>query len=153
MSEQELRARVVAEALSWMRTPFVDCAGIKGQGTDCAHMPYMVYQALGLLPRIELPRYSAQFLLHKSEEIYLRYVTPYCVETAEPQPGDLAMWKFARCFSHGGLITSWPNIVHAWKPAGAVIVDDALRNKALSFDGNGRQRPVRFYTLKSWEPR
>ena len=43
-----IRNRIVAEALTWIGTPFHDCAGIRGVGVDCAYFPIRVINALGM---------------------------------------------------------------------------------------------------------
>ncbi len=30
------------------------------------------------------------------------------------EPGDIVLWKFGRCFSHGAIIVEWPTIIHAY---------------------------------------
>ena len=149
------RAAVVAEAQSWLRTPFHDCAELKGVGVDCAHLVYAVYRACGIVPEIEIPAYSPQFMLHQSAEIYLGFVLKHAVEVEAPQPGDLVLWKFGRCFSHSAIVVDWPRIIHAWKPVRTVTEDDAVSASYLTHIGEnvaerGRLRPRKFFTLKAW---
>lgn len=145
------RAAAVAEALSWERTPFHDCAGIKGVGTDCAWFPFRVYHAVGLMPAIEIPNYSPQFLLHSDKELYLDIVEAHGIGIqGDPLPGDFVIWKFGRCFSHGAIVIQWPRIIHAHKPAGGVILDDALASQLLLYDPRGRIRPRKTFTLPTW---
>ena len=146
------RAAVVAEARSWIKTPFHDCAGIKGVGTDCAHLPYKVYQACGIVPAIDIPSYTPQFMMHSSVERFLAIVLPHAVEVPYPTgPGDLVLWQFGRSFSHGAIILDWPRIIHAHSKAGGVIEDDAERNAMLVRDHRGHARARKFFTPRAWQ--
>jgi cell wall-associated NlpC family hydrolase len=40
-----------------------------------------------------------------------------------PEPGDLVLFRFGRCFAHGGIVTLWPRLIHAWNGMGVVPVD------------------------------
>ena len=69
-----LRARVVAEALSWLGTPYAHRQRLKGVGVDCAQLPLAVYAAAGVLGTDEVGPYAAQWHLHRGEELYLRHL-------------------------------------------------------------------------------
>lgn len=153
MSEQDERARAVAEMLRWECTPFHDCSGLKGVGVDCANLVYEVYRNCGLVDRdYKVPEYSPQFLLHSARQLFLEIVEMFCrpVTGREPLPGDLVMYQFGRCFSHGALVIAWPVIVHARKLAGMVVRGDALADAELISLPDGSPRPRLLYTLKQW---
>jgi cell wall-associated NlpC family hydrolase len=140
------RQRIIEISRTWLGTPYHDCAGLKGIGTDCAHFPVAVYHECGLLPKLELPRYSPQFMMNSSQEIYLGLTLDNAREVREPTgPGDFVLWKFGRCFSHGAIVVDWPTIIHAEAGKG-VVVTDARRHPLLSRDRSG-PRPKRFFTL------
>ena len=118
--------QIVAEARRWLRTPYrhqADVPGIRG-GVDCAMLPVRVFSALGLIPDDVDPRpYAPDWHLHRSEEIYLGWVRRFADEVTDPQLGDLVLFRFGRCFSHGGLIESIePELymIHAGQDAGCV---------------------------------
>lgn len=135
------RAAVVAEARTWLRTPYHHRAAVKGAGVDCAMILVEVYLAAGVIAaRPEIGDYPSDWMLHRAEERYLGWLKKYGAETLDPQPGDVAVWKFGRCFSHAAIIVAFPSIIHAYRKAGAVILDDAGKGE---FAG----REVRFYTL------
>lgn len=48
----------------------------------------------------------------------------------DPQPADFVVFKFGRAFSHGAIVTNWPQIIHSYIPHG-VLLGDALRDGEL----------------------
>jgi cell wall-associated NlpC family hydrolase len=40
-----------------------------------------------------------------------------------PQPGDVALFRFGRCFSHGAIVVDWPVVIHAWHKGGVLMTD------------------------------
>jgi cell wall-associated NlpC family hydrolase len=122
------RARVVAEALAWERTPYVHAARVRGAGVDCANLLAAVYHAAGLVPDLDLGHYPRDWHLHRSEERFMGWLDRYGarLNDGEPAlPGDVAAFRFGRCVSHGGIVLAWPVILHAWSKAGMVVRSDA----------------------------
>lgn len=72
-------------------------------------------------------------MLHREEERYLEIVERFAkrIDAEEPQSGDIVLFRFGRCLSHGAIVTKWPEVVHAYRPAGCVTIDDALANPDL----------------------
>src|SRR5271156_2258434 len=96
------RQRVVNVARSWVGTPYHTAARVKGQGADCITFVSGVFEEAGLVPRIPIPYYPHDWHLHKSVERYLEGLLKYTREIqGPPKSGDIALWKFGRCFSHG----------------------------------------------------
>jgi NlpC/P60 family putative phage cell wall peptidase len=118
------REDVVREALSWIGTPFHDCACLKGVGTDCLHFAIAVYAAVGMIEYFEPPQYSPQWFVHKDEPLFLEGIRRYAHEVEKPLPGDLQMFNFGRHAAHCALTVDDRTIVHAYKPARAVVKDD-----------------------------
>lgn len=136
MNEDEIRESIVKESLSWVGTPYVSNAMVKGKdggGTDCAMLLIAVYRSLGLIPGDSDPRpYSPQWHVHRNEEKYMGIVLQYATEVEAPpkrmpKAGDMVMFKIGRVFAHGGIIINWPNIVHAIGD-GIVMLDDVSKN-------------------------
>lgn len=168
--EAERRA-VVDEARSWLRTPYHHMGRVKGAGVDCATLLAEVYARAGVLPSFDLPFYPPDWHLHRDTERYLDVVLAHAVEffsasddgcvqepgvsrAALPKPGDVALWRFGRCFSHGAIVVDWPMIIHAYAGRGCVL-EDAHRAYWLAYLGGRRgdkreARPVKFFTLKRW---
>lgn len=117
----DVRQRVVAEALSWLGTPYHHHARIKGQGVDCAQLLAAVYQAAGVTPPLDLGNYATQWHLHQSGELFLEWLSR-CGASPLPagvpvQPGDVGVWRYGRTHSHGGIVIEGgadPLVVHAY---------------------------------------
>lgn len=121
------RYRIVQEALTWDRTPYHHQGRIKMVGVDCAMLPAEVYKSTGHIPHIETPDYPMDWHMHKEEERYKGWVERFATALPEgelPLPGDLVLYKFARCFSHGAIVLEWPRVIHAVRRAGKVVIDD-----------------------------
>lgn len=153
MDESETRARIVAEAMTWVGTPYISNGLVKGRrgGTDCAMLLLGVYGNVGLLPKEFDPRpYPPQWHVHRSEEKYLAAVTQFVKEIpGPPKPGDLAMFKIGLAFAHGAIVTNWPNVIHAMGND-QVVMQDVSKNiigkRALAIV------PQRFFSFWSQVP-
>jgi NlpC/P60 family putative phage cell wall peptidase len=137
------RAAIVAEALTWVRTPYAHAQRLKGCGCDCAGLPLEVYAAVGLIPPTDVGLYSHQWHLHRSAERYLEWVERFAHEIprAEAHAGDFLVWRFGRTYSHGAILIDARRIVHAYAQAGKVILDDAAMHPEL------KNRPVKAFSF------
>jgi NlpC/P60 family putative phage cell wall peptidase len=134
-----LRAAVVTEAESWIGTPFHHAARIKGAGVDCLMLLAEIYERAGVAPHIDPPFYVPDWHLHRDAERYLDGLTRYASEIPfPPQPGDIALFRFGRTFSHGAIVTDWPRLIHAYWSIG-VVHGDATRYPLAA-------RPVKFFS-------
>ena len=132
------RRRVVAEAKTWLRTPYHHMGRIKGGGTDCLMLLTEVYEAAGVIPHVDVTFYPPDWNLHRDAERYLQGLMRYARGIGgPPQSGDVAVFKFGRCFAHGAIVVSWPRLIHAWWDAG-VVYGDADQPPLIG-------RPVRFF--------
>lgn len=158
MSPEEVisqRNAVVAEALSWIGTPFHHNACIKGVGVDCAHVGATFERVLGI--KFQFPEYySPQWHLHEVSE-KTRFVEMYLeglklnnfieIEKDKILPGDIVLSKIGRTFCHGGLIVGWPSVVQAESvPIGAGKVVKAYADANWFLSG----RELKFFTRKEW---
>jgi cell wall-associated NlpC family hydrolase len=124
----EARARVVSEALSWIGTPYRPAQRVKGRdgGADCLTFVIEVFARCGFDTRYarEIPFYPQDWHLHRDDERYMLGVLEYAREIpGPPQPGDVVLFRVGRCFAHGGIVTAWPMLIHAWNGMGVVPVD------------------------------
>lgn len=119
-----MRDRIVAEAMSWMGTPYHHRARLKGAGVDCAQILIAVFVAVGLVDEFDPGDYPPDWMMHRDEERYIGFVTRHAEQVAAPLPGDVVLYKVGRCFSHGGIVVDWPTIIHASNRDGEVVLSD-----------------------------
>lgn len=141
----DLRQRVADEARRWLRTPYHHQGRVLGAGVDCAMLLIEVYHACGLIPRIDPRPYPADWHLHRSEERFLGWVERLAKPVDQPGMGDLALYRFGRCASHGAIVLDWPHVIHASLREGEVVIADATRSADLIKPG----RSAGFFTLFS----
>jgi cell wall-associated NlpC family hydrolase len=97
-----------------------------------------VYVDTGVVPPFDPRPYSPQWHLHRDDERYLGFLLERGIEVAEPQPGDIVVWKIGRSFAHGGIVVGWPFVVHAYQSEGRVVESDISLPSPLS--ENKKQR-------------
>ncbi len=140
----DVRARVVAEALSWLGTPYAHRQRLKGVGVDCAQLPLAVYAAAGVIGEADVGAYASQWHLHRGEELYLRHLQALGgreIVRAEALAGDFVLWRYGRTFSHGAILTGQgAQVVHACRGLGVVLGD-------MDAEEDLRTRPVKLFTL------
>lgn len=110
------RAAVIAEALTWVGTPFHHAQAVKGRGVDCVFSLIEWFSRAGVIERFDPRPYAATWFLHRDEELFLHGITRYADRLKEgvaPLPADVAIYRFGKCAAHGGLIIDDDFIVHA----------------------------------------
>lgn len=153
--EARTKAAFVEEALSWRGTPFRDCADVKGPAgaVDCAMLLTRCAVDSGLLPPFDPRPYAPRHMMHRSEEHFLDWIRTRLGgrEVDTPRFGDVAVWRFGRVFSHGGVLINDEEIVHAYAKARKVIVSrrDEPFLKYMPWRGGQIPRPVKFFDVWS----
>jgi hypothetical protein len=124
------RADVVAEALTWLHTPYEINQCVKGAGADCGRWIFDVLDKCGLVDAnasakaIEI--FGNDWSCHTDDQKYQRYIfrmlrnarqilrgisspaqkiLPACIVLVKTQSGRVA--------DHGALVTHWPWALHA----------------------------------------
>lgn len=123
-----IREAIVSEALTWLDTPFHHQARLKGCGVDCANLLAGVFAAIGLAPNVVLDAYPQDWHIHNDEPRFVKTLALYAdkLPLGEPaQPGDIAMFQYGRHAAHGAIVTAWPQVIHAWKDVGRVVLTEA----------------------------
>jgi cell wall-associated NlpC family hydrolase len=101
-----LRAAAVTEAKTWIRTPFHHAARVKSAGVDCLMLLAEVYERAGITTgRINPPFYVPDWHLHRDAERYMEGLLRYARPVTAPEPGDIALFRFGRTYSHGAIVT------------------------------------------------
>lgn len=142
MMNPKIRQEIVAEAKTWLLTPWHHRQCCKGAGVDCVFFLVGVYNAIGLtnIRDADVPYYPIDIMMHRSDETVLDCVTRYAQQVEVPQPGDIAVWKFGRIFSHAAIVLDYPSIIHAHRGMKMVVLDDAEKGELAG-------REVRYYSL------
>lgn len=145
----EWRDWVVREAKSWLRTPYLHKARIKGVGVDCGGLVYEVYNPL-LGPFPPFPRdYNPDWGLHRTEEIYLNFLGPFVQKVFAPQPGGLALFHAGRAWSHGAIVTNSQTFIHAWgSHTSGYVKEDGPR--AFNLKGGKPRAALYFDVSTQW---
>lgn len=146
MSHAEQRAAVVAEALTWLGTPWRHRGRVKGAGVDCAQFVIGCYVGAGLIPDIDTGEYPRDWHIHRDEERFLTFVPSFAREIGEADvgPGDLVLFKIGRVFSHGAIVLDWPLGIHAAVNEGQVVRCNLDRDVGLT------SGPRKFFTYEGW---
>jgi len=152
-AEAQGRAAIVREAMSWIGTPFRDCADVKGGAVDCAMLLVRCYVDTGRLVPFDPRPYPPRWHLHKDRERFLEWVEDKLGgrRVDAPRLGDVVIWQFGRCFSHGAILINREEVVHAYAHARMCLVS-RLDEHPLKFVGHGAHelpRPVRYYDVWS----
>jgi len=132
----EQRERVVREALSWIGTNYHHHGRVKGEAVDCAMLLAEVYERAGIIPHVEVEHYPHDWHLHRGEEVYAGWLSRYAHEVADPKPGDVALFRYGRAYSHGGIVIEGALIVHAYMNLGVMMShwwEQPLEGRAVRF--------------------
>ncbi len=138
VKEQGQRAAVVAEARRWVGTPWRHRAKVFGAGVDCAQLLIGVYSRAGVIADFDPGDYPPDWHCHRDDERFVGFVTRFAEEYAwrddAPRPGDCVLWKFGRAFAHGGIVSDWPRVVHAFVAYQAVDETDTSGTELATRD-------------------
>jgi cell wall-associated NlpC family hydrolase len=109
-AEGEARAAVVAEARSWLGTPYHHAADVKSAGVDCAMLLVRVYCDLGLVEPFDPRPYTRDWFLHRSEERYLGFLLAHSHEVRALCEGDIVLFASAAATA---MAASSPGLSHS----------------------------------------
>lgn len=146
--EQTQRAAVVAEARSWIGTPYHHMGRIKGAGVDCAMLPAEVYARCGLIPPLDVAYYPPDWHLNRRGQRFLAEIAKHARLVEAPLPGDMAVYCFGHAFAHGAIVLDWPIIVHA--VLNQRVIEDNGEAPTLMVDPRHGTRKRLFYSLNLW---
>lgn len=117
MVRQMTPQEIEDEARTWLNTPFVDGAHLKGVGTDCGGFMFELFKPCIDAPPA-YPRYPSDWPFHRENEIYLDFMAPWVEPIDSPEQADITMWQFGRNYSHGSLFTKRGTYIHAFGYSG-----------------------------------
>lgn len=125
------REQIVAEARTWLGTPWHHDAAIKGAGVDCAQFLRRVYIDAGAVPAFEVEHYPMQWYLHQGQPLFLEWVAKFGHKVDVALPGDVLMFNFGRHAAHGAIVLDEHYMIHAQRVARKVIISsrDSLTHR------------------------
>jgi NlpC/P60 family putative phage cell wall peptidase len=118
---QVTRAAIVAEALSWIGTPYRHQASLKGVGCDCLGLIRGVWRALFGAEPEQLAPYTPDWAEAGGEETFAaaarRHLRETTVSAAEPGDVLLFRWRPGLPAKHAGVLVEPHRFVHAHQGA------------------------------------
>jgi cell wall-associated NlpC family hydrolase len=113
VTRAEVVAAAVAEARSWIDTPFAPNGQQKGLAVDCGHLLVAVAHALGL-PHIQPERQQPG--LYDPAKLFaaLEQDCERLPEGSPMEPGDVLVFSIRGEPIHSGICTGPLTMVHAW---------------------------------------
>lgn len=119
-NEKRQRA-LLAEAESWVGTPFCAHARLKQAGVDCVNLAAGIYQACGLSKEFAFPQYQMDRGSHCSESLVIPWLEksarflPVQARVGELMPGDLVVFKVGQTTHHVGVALGPDFFIHVWQ--------------------------------------
>ncbi|MGH6922560.1 MAG: NlpC/P60 family protein [Propylenella sp.] len=151
--ERVSRAAIVAEARSWIGTPYRHQAALKGVGCDCLGLLIGVWRefmgvpsrsALRLDKNLVIPPYTPDWAEAMGRESFADGLRDYLdeIEPSEAREGDIVLfrWRAHLPAKHAGILTAPDRMVHAQQ--GAKVAEVAVsgwwtRRMAFAFGLKG----------------
>lgn len=133
------REGVIAEARTWLGTPFRHQGRIKGRGADCIGFPWGVARDLNLLPDIDLDSPKVKpYLGYGKAPVPSKFLGALAehlvrIEFADVLPADLILFRGKLYPNHLAIVTD-VGIIHSSAEHGKVVehgVDAKLKSKRL----------------------
>ena len=130
--------KIAKAAESYIGTPHVNGAKVKGAGIDCGMLLIASLEDAGIIKKdsIKIAPYSNEWHLHHSDEWFLSYVRKYCKKAAV---------EYGRCISHAGVYIGDGIIVHAVVDEGVIMSNI---NEIMFLDAHGHSRLRGVYRFK-----
>ncbi|WP_151765199.1 NlpC/P60 family protein [Acinetobacter soli] len=134
----------VAEAMTWLGTPYHHQGRVKGVGVDCGTLICEVYEKVGLMDHLDPRPYPPDWHMHQMGERYLEHIKSVCDEVeGSPQPGDIVLYKIGKCVSHGAIVVEWPTIIHSYIHLGVILQDGTKGSLARRIAGFFRMKRLK----------
>lgn len=134
LTENEQRAALLAEAETWLGTPFHFGQGLKGVGCDCARFIVGAIENCGLKKiQHDFNLFSGDWHFHSHEDHYAARVMRFAAKLpvgAQPLPGCIALARVGKSVEvngSGGIIVQWPTVIFA-HPSRGVVKRNIMRD-------------------------
>lgn len=141
--------KIAACALAYLNTPHVNGAKVKNYGIDCGMLIIAALEDAGEMDKdsLYIKPYSNEWHLHHAEEWFLGYVKKiaYQIPLADIQAGDIILFQFGRCVSHGAIYVGDNTVVHAVVGQGVILTE---LNDTMFINNVGKSRLRGVYRYK-----
>jgi NlpC/P60 family putative phage cell wall peptidase len=119
-SSDELRAALIAETRTWLRTPYHHQQSTKGAGCDCLGLLRGVWRAVIGPEPVAAPNYSRDWAEALGRETLLETCRAFLIEKDVPAPGDVIVFRMQRAAlaKHCALLVAPDRIIHAYQGIG-----------------------------------
>lgn len=146
--ETALRTALMAEARSWIGTPYRQLGATKGVAVDCSMLLVRCLVNAGIVEDFDPRPYPPAWFLHQEDERYIDWLGVVGLEVTAPLAGDVVAFRIGRAFAHSGLISDPTHLIHAFADDGQVR-ESSLAIPALAFANrrDNTPRARRFYDL------
>lgn len=111
---------IVSIAESWLGTPFVHGACIKGQGVDCSKFIFSVFQEYGHIKKKDLPPHlppdwNLMPVDKIDKDIFIKQLLRYGIKIPydDREPGDVISFLYNGIESHVAILVEDDCIIHA----------------------------------------
>ena len=112
----DLRLAAVAEARSWLGTPYQHQASLKGVGCDCLGLVRGVWRSLYGAEPEQPPPYRPDWAEAGGQETLLEAAQRWLLPAGEPVPGDLLLFRMVEGapVKHAGIVSAPGRMIHAY---------------------------------------
>ena len=116
---------IIAEARSWLGTPYCHQASLKGVGCDCLGLVRGVYEAIIGEPSEEPGAYSPHWAETSNDDVLLEAAARHLLarEGQKFDPGDVVLFRLnpSAPAKHMAIISAPDRMIHAYE--GAAVVE------------------------------
>ena len=127
MDHAETRARIVAEARTWICTPYHHMAELKGVGVDCGKLVLCILSNAGVIEHADFGSYSKDWFVARENPFLEDLFRARFIIVDAPEPGDAMLFRVGRSYCHLALVTAAEplTLIHATPEYGLVIEEPA----------------------------
>lgn len=117
-----IRADALAEARTWIGTPYRHQASCKGAGTDCLGLIRGIWRALYGGEPVAIPPYTPDWSEPSRDEVLMRTARTLLTHVERPEPGDVLLFRMRDkgVAKHLGVLATSETFIHAYSGHGVV---------------------------------
>jgi NlpC/P60 family putative phage cell wall peptidase len=117
MQSQETEPQKVVDiALSWLGTPYLHQASVKGAGCDCLGLIRGVWREIYGLEPGPLPIYSPDWAERGAVDMLSQAAEKYLTPACKPEPGSVLLFRMypSSPVKHCGIMINQDEFIHAY---------------------------------------